>query len=246
MEKDLNLENKAVWEANADFWDQKMGEKGNRWHLELIAPASIELLELNPGDKLLDIGCGNGLFARNMQRRGIKPTAFDFSAKNILNAKSYGEEGIEYLVLDATDYNALLSLGVGSFDGAVANMVLQDMPKAEILFKGLAKILKPNGVFVFSIPHPCFHVEGNTEIAEDHIVVKDYHQAKIEMGVAIDGQPELQYYWHRTIAQFFNMGFTEGFVVDGMREPVFQSTKLTVFNKIPPVMITRMRLLSSP
>ena len=244
MEKDLNLENKAIWDKNADFWNQKMGERGNRWHLELVAPATIELLGLLPGNKLLDVGCGNGLFARNMHRKGISMTAFDFSAKTIQHAKSYGEEEINYQVLDATDGDDLLSLGDSVFDGAVANMVLQDMPKVEVLLRGLSKILKPKGVFVFSIPHPCFHAEGNTKMVDDKIIVSDYHRSKVEMGVAIDGQPQLQYYWHRTIAEYCKIGVDNGFVIDGIIEPVFHNSKTTIFSKIPPVMVTRMRLLS--
>ena len=66
-----------------------MGSDGNVWHTKLIAPETERLLNLKPGEKLLDIGCGNGIFARRMAKKGIIVTAFDFSATNIEKAKKY-------------------------------------------------------------------------------------------------------------------------------------------------------------
>ncbi len=34
----LNTENKNIWNANAKNWDNYMGEDGNDWHKQLIAP----------------------------------------------------------------------------------------------------------------------------------------------------------------------------------------------------------------
>src|SRR5438067_2440542 len=61
----LNEEVREIWDKNADYWNERMGD-GNEFHRTLIGPAQERLLDLQPGETVLDIGCGNGQFARRM------------------------------------------------------------------------------------------------------------------------------------------------------------------------------------
>jgi SAM-dependent methyltransferase len=94
----LNDEVRAIWDRNADFWDERMGD-GNRFHKLLIEPAQLELLQI---------------VARKMADSGARIVAIDVSAKMIENAKArsaaYGDR-IDFQVCDCTDRELLLSLG---------------------------------------------------------------------------------------------------------------------------------------
>ena len=121
---------RAAWEANAAYWDAHMGDAGNVFVNKLIWPAAQRLLDLRPAERVLDVGCGNGLYARRLAASGSEVVAFDFAAKMIERARRYeGPAGasITYHVLDATDEAALLGLGVGSFDAVLSCMALMDM-----------------------------------------------------------------------------------------------------------------------
>ena len=242
MMNNVNKENKQIWNTNADFWNDKMGADGNDYHRKLIAPSTINFLNLQPTSKILDIGCGNGLFARRLAKKGIAVTAFDFAEGNIRNAKQHDNKGIDYHVLDATNYDDLVQLGNNQFDGAAANMVLMDMPEIDTLFKALTVILKKGSPFVFSVSHPCFNSTDNVKIEKNNIIIKDYINPLTFKGDAITNQPKLQYYFHRTISEYFNIGFRYGFVVDGIEEPIFENKPNSIFTKIPPVIIVKMKM----
>jgi 2-polyprenyl-3-methyl-5-hydroxy-6-metoxy-1,4-benzoquinol methylase len=147
-------ESKKRWETNADFWDERMGEYSNRFHREIIRPSTEILLNVNIGEEILDITCGNGNFSKRLVDLGAKVTAFDYSANLIENAKkrcSSYLENIKFEVMDATNYNQLIELGYERFNKAVANMALMDISDINPLLNAVYKLLKPNGIFVFSI-----------------------------------------------------------------------------------------------
>ncbi|PWJ44210.1 class I SAM-dependent methyltransferase [Sediminitomix flava] len=238
----VNKENRNIWDVNANDWDEAMGEAGNDWHKELIAPETERLLGLKEGDRLLDVGCGNGLFARRMAKKGIQVRAFDFSENNIRNAKKYDCDNISYEVLDATNDADLESLQDMTYDGIVSNMVFMDMPDIEKLFKQIHKLLTDEGSFVFSIQHPCFNSEFVEVQESNSLVIHDYMKESTSKGTAITTQKQEQFYFHRPISYYLNLGVQNALVIDGFFEPTFeQNNRDDVFSKFPPILIVRMR-----
>ena len=61
-------ESRAAWNANAAFWDERMGDDGNDFVNVLIWPPTQRLLALQPGEHVLDACCGNGVYPVVWQR----------------------------------------------------------------------------------------------------------------------------------------------------------------------------------
>ncbi len=74
-------ESKKIWEENAQFWDNAMGDESNEFHREVVRPKVTELLSPNPADYILDIACGNGNYSSYLAQRGASVVAFDYSKK---------------------------------------------------------------------------------------------------------------------------------------------------------------------
>jgi len=147
MGKDVHRESQEIWNQNAAFWDQYMGEGGSFQRL-LIGPTTERLLDLQPGMRVLDIACGNGAFSRKMAQLGAYVVACDFADAFIARARERtieNKDRIEYRVMDATDEAQLLSLGRQQFDAAVCTMALMDMPAIEPLVSALRQLLSPAG-----------------------------------------------------------------------------------------------------
>jgi len=68
---ELNAETHEIWEQNAGWWDATTGE-GNHWHRSLIAPAVERLLAIQPAERVLELACGNGQFARRLASLGAQ------------------------------------------------------------------------------------------------------------------------------------------------------------------------------
>ena len=263
--KSANEKTRQVWNQNAGFWDEHMGE-GNDFVEVLIWPATMRLRELKAGEHILDIACGNGLSSRRLAAMGAQVTAFDFAAEMIAFARkrtSHQAQAaqIDYRVLDATDERALLGLGVCQFDGAICNMALFDMAEINPLLRALTRLLRPGGRFVFSVLHPCFNSARITHNAEaDYtngdlsftyaVKVFGYLTARVEPAQAIFGQPKKQLVFHRPLQELLGACFTAGFVLDGLEEPGFPSDHPAGknplswgknFSEIPPVLAARLR-----
>jgi len=111
--------------------------------------ANIENKQLN----ILDLGCGPGLYAERLTKKGHKVTGVDFSSNSIEYAKNEAEKkklGITYL-----NENYLnLDIAENSFD--LVMLIFTDfgplLPnEREQLLKVIRRVLKPGGIFIFDV-----------------------------------------------------------------------------------------------
>jgi len=196
-------ETREIWDAKAEFWDARMGD-GNAFQRVLIGPASERLLRIQPGELVLDVACGNGVFARRLAQFGARVVAIDFSERFLALARARTTELaalVEYRRVDATDEAQLQGLGERRFDAAVCTMALMDMPVIEPLLRALTRLLTPAGRFVFAVHHPAFNSNavrfGLEEEDRDGVLVETrfvkvtgYLRVPPGKGTGMPGEPE--------------------------------------------------------
>jgi len=221
-----NDETREAWDTNAAAWDARMADEGNDFVNILCWPAIVRLLGPQPGQRILDAACGNGIFSRRIASLGVEVVAFDFSAELIKLARlrtPSSSSSLTYHRLDATEESALLSLGNHDFDSVLCNMALFDIADVEPLLRTLPKLLKPGGIFIFSLTHPAFNNASAVHTAEqmdDEGEIKTIYSVKISRymtpyhahGVAVRGQTRPQVYFERPLQYYFNLCFQNGFV----------------------------------
>jgi len=232
----------AQWEALADDWDQRMGEDGNRFHRELIRPAALRLLDPQPGERILDAACGNGIFSRKLAEMGAQVVGFDYSPRMIAHAKEFCAdypERIAFSVVDAMDYAQVAALG--SFDKAVSNMAVMDIADIKPLIDAVYAMLRPGGVFVFSAEHPCFQTPGN-DFLPDGLVTRRYIEPERYIIDVFANNEKQVLHWHRPLHLLLGQCFEAGFVLDALEEPVFTREKPgSHWIDIPAAIVLRMR-----
>ncbi len=96
---------------------------------------------INPGEKVLDIGCGNGALTYDVAEKveNVEVLGIDLSSGNIAVAcEKYGRQNINYIVADVLEDGTLT---VNHFDVVILSNVLEHLPGRSIfLSKVWAKV----------------------------------------------------------------------------------------------------------
>lgn len=262
LARTLNEDGRELWNRKAAFWDALHGDEGNDFHRRLVAPAVERLLALQPGERVLDAACGNGVMSRRLAALGGRVTAVDFSPTLIAKAHERGQlagEPIQYGVVDATDEEALAALGEGQFDAVVCTMALMDMPTIAPLYRAVRRLLAANGRFVFANTHPAFNSSNPVFIAEmadqngqlvttSAVKISAYLDAPPVKGTGAAGEPTPHIYYHRPLCQLLGEAFAAGLVLDGLEEPAYgpedadpqRPLSWSSLRQIPPVLAGRL------
>ena len=115
----------------------------------------IEHLSLEPGARVLDIGCGHGRHSLELARRGLHVTGIDASPRSLAIARTTAAEealDVELRELDmrTLDYD-------GEFDAAISlftSFGFFDEADNQAVLDGAARALRPGGSFVVDVINP--------------------------------------------------------------------------------------------
>ena len=255
-----------IWDEISEWWDDKIGD-GNTAQDYLIEPTQERLLDLEPGESILDIACGAGRFTRRMADQGAYVTAMDHSRTFIERARQRSEgyeDQITFSVANVADADTMMRLPGKPFDAAVCTMGIMDIAVITPLAETLPRLLKPGGRFVFSVLHPVFNSEGTRTTLEREFTphgveerfavwVPDYLRTRAYLGIGIQGQPKPHRYFHRPVSELLRVFLKQGFALTGFEEPRFppeaysraKSPLSSVFwREFPLVLVVRLDLPS--
>ncbi|MBF6589310.1 MAG: class I SAM-dependent methyltransferase [Ktedonobacterales bacterium] len=98
--------------------------------------------------RVLDLGCAFGFATRLLRRRGYEAVGVDGSGEYIARARRADPQST-YLVADATH----VPLPDADFDGVLFLDVLEHLPDERAAIGEIARLLRPGGTLVLSVPH---------------------------------------------------------------------------------------------
>ncbi len=144
---------RTLFNHKARGWRSKYGSRGKLNPRVEQFTARLSLL-CPPPRHILDLGCGTGEIAAAISRLGYQVTAGDFAEEMIAIARaSYAGTSVEWVGLEP-DWE-VLPFPDGSFDGVVASSVFEYLEDAASVAVELARVLRPEGVLLLTVPNPC-------------------------------------------------------------------------------------------
>jgi len=123
--------------------DQRWESDGYKRHAGFVPELGMPVVDLlvpQPGERILDLGCGEGTLTERLAAVGCDVVGVDASPEFIASAKA---RGLDARVADAHD------LGFEEeFDAVFSNAALHWMKRPDAVIAGVARALKPGGRFV--------------------------------------------------------------------------------------------------
>jgi trans-aconitate methyltransferase len=116
------------------------GYQANAGFVPKLGRPVLELLAPKPGERILDLGCGDGALTVELVAAGAVVTGVDTSPEMIASAR---EKGLDAHVADATALHF-----ESEFDAVFSNAVLHWVKDADAAIVGVRRALKPGGRFV--------------------------------------------------------------------------------------------------
>ena len=235
----------AAYDAIAEWYDSIV-RSGGLIH-DIVLPRVNALIGNPQGQTICDLACGQGIVSRHLARQGAQIVGVDLSGKLLEIARSYLDDdplAISYIRGDAQ----ALALRNGTFDGVVCNMALMDIPDLRAVLLNVARILKQQGWFVFSITHPCLEtIRAQTRWVHDEIgeqAVNSYFVEGLWRSDNLDGIRGKVGAYHRTLTTYINTLWDAGLAVEQLIEPQAvedMAVRYPAYRDTPTTLVARCR-----
>jgi len=211
--------NKTAWQKVAPWYKKVVGSEGSYYHKEVIIPNSLRLLGIKPQEKVLNLGCGQGIMGRQIKNKYL----------GIDLAPSLIEEAIR---LDKNTNHTYLVENIakemkifGSFDKGMIILALQNVDKPFQVFNNFRKLLTSKGELLVVINHPAFripkHSDWEVKNNKQYRIMESYMSP---LEIPIESSPfdkknnQISYSYHHPLSAYTEMLTDNGFLITNIEE----------------------------
>lgn len=219
------------WGGVADWYDKHLSGNDDTYHSKVIFPNVIRLIGDAHGKKILDLACGQGIFAQQLRDNGALVTGVDLGKELIAIAEKHNEtikeKGTHKVVYHIGSAEDLYMIKDKSIDIAVCILALQNIENLQKTIEEVSRVLVAGGRFIFVLNHPSFRNTKKTYWAyneKDEVQYRRVDEYMSESHVRIDmtpGSPKDKKFtvsFHRPLQVYVKALSKAGFAVTRLEE----------------------------
>lgn len=204
-------------------WYDEMLKDGDSYQQKVIEPNLLRVIDIKKGEKILDLGSGQGHFARLFAKAGAEVVGLEISEELISIAKKYETKGIYYILGKADD---ALNFKKEEFNKVAIVLALQNMKNMVKVVEEVSRVLKPGGKFFIVLNHPAFRVPQETDWGFDEQKKEQFrkvfsYMTPKEVPIIMDpGKTgkEKTFSYHRPLQDYFKAFAKNGLAVSRLEE----------------------------
>ncbi|MEX2535887.1 MAG: methyltransferase [Trueperaceae bacterium] len=191
-------------------------------------PTILRLAQLRRGERVLDVGCGQGVLAPHVLAAKGSYLGVDASPRLLALAQKFHGEEARFVLGDSRDLLAVAGVSPESFDVAVFMLSIQDMDPLDGVVGSVSSVLRPNGRLVIFMTHPCFRVPRRSGWGYDRSRKLTYRRVDSylsESGVPMKAYSDVTPHargatlsFHRALTTYVNTLARYGLTVDHLDE----------------------------
>lgn len=148
------------WGGVADWYNKHLEKSDETYHAKVIFPNLLRMLGDVSGKRILDMACGQGIFAEQLRSSGAFVTGVDIGKELITIAESHNEsvkeKGTHKVVYHVASADDLYMLKDASFDIVVCILALQNIENLQKTIEEASRVLTHNGKLFLVLNHPSF------------------------------------------------------------------------------------------
>lgn len=208
------------WDSIAD-WYVDLVRDGSAMHQFsrdiLLNALSDRLFDLD----VLDVGCGEGIVTRALAAAGARVVGIDPTRSLIAHAEAAERAHPAGVIYHIDDGTTLGTVADSSKDGVTAALSLNNIADLDAALGSVRRVLRPGGLFAFTVPHPCFEAPA-TETIPTHSGLRRAAGDYFAEGLWRSAHPHSVRRagnYHRTISTYLTAVLNHGFVLRSCDEP---------------------------
>jgi ubiquinone/menaquinone biosynthesis C-methylase UbiE len=210
------------WGGVAEWYDTHLEGTTDSYHEKVIAPNLLRVLDIKKGDRIIDIGCGQGFITQKFADLGAAVVGADIGHELIALAKK------KYPTIDfhVAPAHALSFADNHSYDVATIVLAIQNIENMSQVFAEVGRVLKPNGRLVLVMNHPAFRAPRRTSWGWDEKAGVQYRRVDGYLSSAtipIDMHPGKKesaqtISYHRSLQDYVKALSKSGFTITRLEE----------------------------
>jgi ubiquinone/menaquinone biosynthesis C-methylase UbiE len=210
----------TAWKEKVGEWYKKnMGKDGNYYHQSVIIPGVLRLLAVKNEEKILDLGCGQGIMGRQIKGKYLGVDLSDNLIKEAM--KLDRNPNHSYQIADITKEIKTRE----NFDKGMIILALQNVKKPFGVIRNFANLIRNRGEILIVLNHPCFRIPKHSDwkvIDKKQYRIIETYMSPLE--IPIESSPfdkrnnQISFSYHYPLSAYMEMLSDNGFLIEKIEE----------------------------